>query len=280
MKIGILTIATGKYSIYLPELIESCENLFLSDHEKSYFVYTDSEMTDLPEFKGSEKVTRIHQEKLGWPYDSMMRFHMFDAFRDMLSKVDYLFFMNANMKLVSPVDTSILPAENRCGIVVTQHPGYYKSIGASNLPYEGNVKSEFYVPQNQRNAYFQGCFNGGRSSEFLSMCATLKDKIDKDLLENIIPVWHDETALNWYVINQDPLILPPTYAYPEHCDGEDIKRSLVEKNEKSDLPLLDPDFATASVLEDPFRHIIDEFGDLKIIQRNKNMDGGKIYLRK
>ena len=112
------------------------------------------------------------------------------------------------------------------------------------------------------------------------MCATLKDKIDKDLLENIIPVWHDETALNWYVINQDPLILPPTYAYPEHCDGEAIKRSLVEKNEKSDLPLLDPDFATASVLEDPFRHIIDEFGDLKIIQRNKNMDGGKIYLRK
>jgi hypothetical protein len=43
---------------------------------------------------------------------------------------------------------------------------------------------------------------------------------------------------------------------------------------------LDSDFATADVLGDPFRHIIKEFGDLKIIQRNKNMDGGKIYLRK
>jgi len=280
MKIGILTIATGRYSMYIPGLVGSCESFFLGDHEKQYFIYTDSEISDLPEFKGSEKVTKIHQEKLGWPYDSMMRFHMFDAFRDMLSEVDYLFFMNVNMKVASPIDDSILPKENRCGIVVTQHPGYYKRIGVSGLPHENNPKSEFYVSPKQRSNYFQGCFNGGRSRDFLNMCATLKDGIDKDLFRNIIPVWHDETALNWYVINQDPLILPPVYAYPEHCDGEAIKRSLFEKNERSDLPLLGSDFATADVLGDPFRHIIEEFGNLKIIQRNKNMDGGKIYLRK
>jgi hypothetical protein len=280
MKIGILTIATGKYSMYLPELIESCENLFLSDYEKSYFVYTDSDMSDLPEFKGSEKVIKIQQEKLGWPYDSMLRFHMFDSFRDMLSKVDYLFFMNANMKVVSVIDDYILPKENACGIVVTQHPGYYKRIGVWGLPHENNRRSEFYVAQHQRERYFQGCFNGGRSDEFLSMCATLKEKIDKDLTRGIIPVWHDETALNWYVINKDPLILPPIYAYPEHCDGEVIKKALTEKNEVSDLPLLDSDFATANVLGDPFQYIMDEFGGLKMIQRNKNIDGGKIYLRK
>lgn len=277
MKIGILTIATGKYSIYLPGLIESCENLFLSDYEKKYFIYTDSDLDSLGKFEGSEKATIIHQEKLGWPYDSMMRFHMFDAFKDVIGEMDYVFFMNANMKVTSVVDESILPKENQCGIVVTEHPGYYKKL---TFPHEDRAISEFYVNPNERKIYFQGCFNGGRSQEFLKMSGILKTKMDRDLSKSIIPAWHDESALNWYLINKDPLILPPVYAYPEHCDGNSVKKALLENNEESDLPLLGSDFVAAENGDDPFRHILEDFTEHKIIQRNKNLDGGKIYLRK
>jgi len=277
MRIGILTIATGKYSIYIPELVESCESLFLCGHEKKYFVYTDSDIKDLGEFTGSEKVNIIHQEKLGWPYDSMMRFHMFDAFKEIISETDYVFFMNANMKVVSSVDESILPKENICGIVSTEHPGYYKK---DCFPHETNSRSEFYVSAQERRSYFQGCFNGGRTQEFLKMCEVLKNKMDRDLSNNIIPIWHDESAFNWYLAGVDPLILPPTYAYPEHCDGNSIKKSLLENNDESDLPLLGSDFFEADKGEDPFVHILNDLGESKIIQRNKNMNGGKIYLRK
>ena len=51
MKIGIITIATGKYSIYVPGLVKSCELLFLKDHEKKYFVYTDSDGDDFKNFE-------------------------------------------------------------------------------------------------------------------------------------------------------------------------------------------------------------------------------------
>jgi hypothetical protein len=277
MRIGILTIATGKYSMYIPELIDSCESLFLCDHEKQYFIYTDSGLDTLGEFNGSEKTTIIHQEKLGWPYDSMMRFHMFDAFKDMIAEMDYVFFMNANMKVVSLVDESILPKENQCGIVATEHPGYYKKGG---FPHENNIGSEFYVEPRERKIYFQGCFNGGRSQEFLKMSEVLKNKMDKDLSNSIIPTWHDESALNWYLINKDPLVLPPIYAYPEHCDGNSVKKSLLENNEDSDLMLLGYDLSVAESGHDPYSYILDDFPENKIIQRNKNLDGGKIYLRK
>lgn len=278
MKIGIITIATGKYSIYVPELVKSCELFFLKNYEKNYFIFSDSDEENFKNFNGAEKILKIHQDKLGWPYDSMMRFHMFNNNRDILSEMDYLFFMNANMVVSSEVNDQILPKNNICGIVSTIHPGYYKS--KTNYPYEMNPKSVFNVPKGTGDYYFQGCFNGGRSKEFLEMSTKIASYMDIDLANGIIPIWHDESALNWYLINKDPHILPPTYAYPERCDGEKIIKALLEKNDSSDLHFLSADLIEAQTPQDPYEYMIDEISEPKIIQRNKNMDGGKIYLRK
>lgn len=280
MKIGIITIATGRYSMYIQELVETAENLFLTDHDRKYFIYTDSDIEQLGSFKGSEKIIKIHQDKLGWPYDSMMRFHMFDKEKKLLSEMDYLFFMNANMKIVDIVDESILPKDNECGINSTIHPGYYRNKNPYNYPYERDSESEFYIGYGSGSSYYQGCFNGGRSADFLNMSLILKNKMDKDIKNKIIPVWHDESALNWYLVDKDPLALPPTYAYPENCNGDDIKRALYAKNEGEDLHELSADIAEANLTENPFEYLVREISNPKIVQRNKNMQGGKIYLRK
>jgi hypothetical protein len=86
--------------------------------------------------------------------------------------------------------------------------------------------------------------------------------------------------INWYLINKDPLALPPTYAYPENCDGNEVKKALYEKNEGKDISRLTPDIHEASLIGDPFEYLVREISNPKIIQRNKNMQGGKIYLRK
>ena len=41
--------------------------------------------------------------------------------------------------------------------------------------------------------------------------------IEKDLQNNIIPTWHDETALNRYFLEHEPeIVLTPSYHYPEN----------------------------------------------------------------
>jgi hypothetical protein len=270
MKVGIITIATGKYDIFVAGLVESCENNFLPDIEKEYIIFSDSDR-----IKSSERVTVVPQEKLGWPYDTMMRFHMFDSQREKLSEFDYLFFMNANLKIVSHIGEDILKTEGTCGIIATVHPGVYVRFVTPDLnvgqvgryqreifylnkklyPLERREKSSFYVPFGEEFVYFQGCFNGGETEKFLSMSKILKDLMNKDLESKIIPLWHDESALNWYLNDKNPKALDPSFAYPDA--GADIGNPEI----------------------DVYTRVIQDFGSPKIIQLDKSLHGGHGFLR-
>ena len=49
------------------------------------------------------------------------------------------------------------------------------------------------------------------------MAECIKKNIDIDLNNNIIAVWHDESHLNRYFIDNKPEIeLSPSYCYPEN----------------------------------------------------------------
>jgi hypothetical protein len=267
-KIAILTIATGKYIKFIPDLIDSCESFFIPKSEKKYFIFTDGEIDSR-----DGKVIKIDQNKLGWPYDTMMRFHMFSSIEKDLEKFDFIFFMNANMKVVSSISRRILPTKEESGLVVTHHPGFYKKH-PNLFTYERNPTSNFYIPFGSGNNYVQGCFNGGRSSEFLEMCRQIKKRIDSDLENKIIPVWHDESALNWYMIDKTPKILHPVYAWPEFIR--------ISKEEILEMSKIIGHDETNNYLfrgkKDPHLHIR-EGKKIKIIQRDKNFFGGKSELR-
>lgn len=207
MKINIITICTGKYNIFFEGLYKSSEKYFLNKFEKKYFVFTDGDILN------NKNVEKIHQEKLGWPYDTMFRFKMFNSIEDNLSG-EYTFFLNANMLFVDYVNDGILPLESKNYLMGVNHPGYYKN-NINEFPYERRIESNFYIPFNQGENYFQGCLNGGRTVEFINMSKKLDNLIDDDLSKNIIPIWHDESALNWYYQKINPLILHPGYSYPE-----------------------------------------------------------------
>ena len=54
------------------------------------------------------------------------------------------------------------------------------------------------------------------SSEFVNMCKLLRNNIEENLRDNYIALWHDESYMNRYMIDNPPtVILPPTYAQPE-----------------------------------------------------------------
>jgi hypothetical protein len=233
MKIGLLLVCTGKYSVFFNTLYDSCEKFFLPNHEKTYYVFTDGEIYD------RENIVKIHQPYMGFPNDTLKRYHLFTKEYLKLIKEDYLFFLNANMLCVSEIGDEILPNEENDGLMAVHHPGFYKS-DPSRFTYERNPKSQFYISVGDGKYYYQGCFNGGKSKEFLEMSKILADLIDIDQSNDILPIWWDESALNWYLKDKNPLLVNPGYSYPE---GWSI----------------------------PF--------DMKMIQRDKNKFGGYNFLR-
>lgn len=214
-KVAILYIALGRYIVFWKEFFESCE-ANLAPCEKHYFVWTDNtefEYSDLP------NVTIIPAQKRGWPYDTLMRFHMFAQQEKQLKKFDYIYFFNANMKFINPVDLAeITPREWHDGLVAGIHPGRWGDIWANEVarfPYERRKESTAYIPVGGGKHYVCGAFNGGESGAFLKMCRALSKNVQKDLDNGIVAVVDDESHLNAYLANKKYLLCGRAYGFPE-----------------------------------------------------------------
>lgn len=232
MKIGILVICTGKYSVFFETLYKSCEEFFLTEHEKTYYVFTDDD-----NIVSKDNIVKIQQERLGWPFDTLKRFSIFNKIKETLLNEDYLFFLNANMFCLKEVDDSILPKKENNYLMAVQHPGFYKKPNYL-FTYERNINSNFYIPFDKGDFYCQGCFIGGRSLEFIDMSEKLDKLIDDDVSRGIIPLWWDESALNWYYLDKNPLVIDQHYAYPEnHIYDITLKRenAIILNRDKSNF---------------------------------------------
>jgi hypothetical protein len=212
MKIAILYICTGKYDVFWKEFFESYEEYFLPNSQKEYFVFTDAET--LYAENECNGIHKIYQKQLGWPDDTLMRFHMFDSISEQLEKFDFIYFMNANCKCVTTItEEEFLPKDK--DIVVVQHPGYYNK-NPKDFVYDRNPKSTAYIPKNQGQYYICGGINGGKSQAYLKLIKELKNNIDIDKSNGVIAKWHDESHINRYILNHDNWEIKS----PEYCCAE------------------------------------------------------------
>ncbi len=212
-KVAILYICTGKYGIFFKDFFESSNKYLLKNHSKHYFVFTDDEKLK-KEYKDFHSITFIHQDRLGWPYDTLKRFHMFSEIVDELKHFNYIYFINANTKILTEIGEEILP-DNVDQIVACLHPGYFNT-NRRKFPYETNKKSKAYISKNEGKNYFAGGVNGGTSKSYIKLISTLRENIDCDLSSNIIAKWHDESHINKYLSNANNIkIVDSGYLYPE-----------------------------------------------------------------
>jgi hypothetical protein len=212
VKLGILYICTGRYHIFWKAFYESAEALLLPGCEKHYFVFTDAAGI---EYEERNNVHRIFQEKLEFPLPTLLRFHMFLRAEEQLKEMDYLFFFNANMVVVSEIGPDeILPdPDKEDGLTVALHSGYYR-VDSSRFPFERKQRRSLAWMETGPH-YFQGCLSGGTRTAYLRMTRQLRDNIQTDLDHNIIAVWWDESHLNKYMTDKHPKILSPAYCHPE-----------------------------------------------------------------
>ncbi|MCL2596937.1 MAG: hypothetical protein FWD66_04615 [Paludibacter sp.] len=215
-KVAILYIALGRYVVFWKEFFESCEQMLLSC-DKYYFIWSDCPKEEL-EYGDRDNVTLIHTERRGWPYDTLMRYEFFLNKKEEISKCEYVFFFNANMKFYNPTDLNeIAPQQWNDGLVAGAHPIVLsdKYVNPDELPFERRKESTACVPLGSGKHYVCGAFNGGTSEAFLEMCAVLKENIQKDLDNGITARIDDESHLNAYMAKHNYLLAGIAYGFPE-----------------------------------------------------------------
>ena len=250
IKVGILYICTGKYSVFWDRFYQSSEKFLLTeeDIEKHYFVFTDM---DLPE--SNHRIHRYYKKPEGFPTDSIKRFEMFLSIQQDLKDMDYVYFLNANMNFVQKVGKEILPINFTPALVGLQHPGYYQSP-KEELPYERNPDSTAFIPniENHEYHYFMGSFNGGKTADFLDMCFTCNNNIQEDKKNNIIACFHDESHINAYFLTKKILILNPEYGFPEDLEAPFSPKVIILNKAKHYGDYFIKEYANPFLLPSPF----------------------------
>lgn len=208
MKIGLLIIATHKYSKFIAGLISSADNYFMnqSEYDVTYFLFTDKQQ----HVRSKRNVVQTFIEHRPFPFASMDRFKNFTKHSDVFKDQDYLFYIDVDCLFIDNVSSEILG-----NLVGVRHCGFVNQTGT----YETNPASLFYVGEDypkKYKYYFGGGFSGGKKDSYLELARVCSERIDLDVANGIIPVWHDETAINRYFLDNEPdVILDPGYHYPQ-----------------------------------------------------------------
>lgn len=209
MKICILTIATNKYIQFVERLLDNIEENFLNGHEIQCLLFTDHEV----ETSDNVRVCQIDHEP--WPMPTLKRYNYFVKENEFISQFDYCFYFDVDMGIVDNVGDEVLS-----DLVATMHP-YQSFYPKEERSYDRNEKSLAYVPVGEEGElYYAGGFNGGSTKRFLEMAEVLADRVTRDLDNGVIALWHDESQMNRYLIDNPPtLSLTPSYCFAEEHMG-------------------------------------------------------------
>jgi histo-blood group ABO system transferase len=208
MKICILTIATNKYLQFVEKLYSDISEKFIPEAEINCLLFTDHEV------ETSDNV-RVHQiDHEPWPVPTLKRYNYFVKEKDFILEHDYCFYLDADMRIDAPVGEEILS-----DLVATMHP-YQSFHSITEMSYDRNPKSLAYVPYGEGKTYYAGGFNGGKTEVFMRMAEHIANNVNKDLENGVVALWHDESHMNRYLIDNPPTIsLDPNYCFAEEFIG-------------------------------------------------------------
>ena len=190
MKILILTIATNKYIQFVERLYDNIADNFLKGHDMECLLFTDHDV----EASSNVRVSKIEHED--WPMPTLKRYNYFVKEKEYISQFDYCYYFDIDMGIVQEVGDEVLS-----DLVGTMHP-YQTFSPKEQRTYDRNPNSLACVNRgDEGDYYYAGGFNGGSTKEFLKMSEVIADRVTKDLEKDVIALWHDESHMNRYMID-------------------------------------------------------------------------------
>lgn len=208
MTIGILYVGIGRYIQFWDEFYTSCEKYFLPQAEKKYFVFTDHSLVAPPNVKV------VFQEDLGWPKNVLFRYRFFLRIKEELESFDYLFFFNGNTKFLKPVSPEEFLPDGKDNFLTGLVWYINEKKPVDKYPYERRPVSRAYIPYDEGMHYYQAGLIGGKSEYYLELLEKCDEWTESDLKQDIVPVWHDESYLNKYLLDKQIKILNTEYGRP------------------------------------------------------------------
>lgn len=231
-KIAIIFIGTEKYAEFFTNFYSSCEKKFIRNIEKDYFVFTDASFEG--EIPSNIKIKNINHKS--WPNITLDRYETILKYSEELTLYDWVIYIDSDMIINQDIkEDEILSDSEYIGVF---HPGYYKKDVV--MPYERRKQSTAYIEEDGK-IYWQGCLWGGKSKSVIKLCKQLYENIEIDKQNNIVAIWHDESHLNKYFLENIEKVntLTPEYAFPEVYDfyGNDKVYTGVDPNNRKIIHL-------------------------------------------
>lgn len=206
MKTAFIIIATGTtYAQYASELVDSIREYALFDPR--VYIFTDH----VQALQSAGKC--FYTEPLGYPKQTLYRYHTMLSKEHILRAYDQLFYLDADMLLVNEMKLEDIAFE---GLTATLHPGFFRR-NQKGTP-ETRTQSTAFC--NRNTNYYCGGFQGGNTEAYLSAAKILAKHIDEDEKNGITATWHDESHWNRFLAGSPAVkTLSPSYCYPENYDG-------------------------------------------------------------
>jgi len=223
-KISILIVGTKRYYDFALDLIESLNSLFLTNHELKIYLFTDRQDPNI----SNVKIINIQHKP--WPGMTLLRYHMFCDIEYRLKDSDYIFYIDADMKVIEKIGDEILGDR-----VAIQHVGYFDK-SPEEWEFDRFSFSEAYIPVGAGDMYYHATLIGATTDNFLHMCHDIKGRIENDFLKPHVPIWHDESYYNKYLyLNPPTKVLDPGYAYFFHWRSDTpFKPKIININKNDD----------------------------------------------
>ena len=203
MNIGLLIIATGKYKVFLNNLIKSADIHFLNEYSVTYFIFTDEKIN----IASNRQIENIIIEHKPWPFPTLLRYKHFTNNANKFQEMDYLYYVDSDMIFENTVSDEIFG-----DIVCTVHPWFVNQRGTP----ENDRKSLAYIPDQVNFQYMAGAFFGGSTKCIMNMFQFISNQIDIDYSRGVIANWHDESHSNKFFILYSTKVLMPEYCYNKH----------------------------------------------------------------
>ena len=261
LAVGIVSIATNNYILYWKELAQSLEEF--SETEVSFTLHILTDDVDLADQISQElkKVTiKIYQiDPLGWPEATLMRYKLMEEHSSFFEE-EVLMYLDSDMKVLKIPPRNLFESCFETGMALVEHPGFYRPKGFRRVilylfnprifitdlrsikthlaigSWETNQKSTAYVSKQERKFYYCGGAWFGKNENFKGLVRTLRKRVDDDLENGVVAIWHDESHLNWWAANFVFESLTPTICfdprYPQLRDLPEYIRAVDKKQQR------------------------------------------------
>lgn len=204
MKICINIISTSKkYNELTKCLIKSLRQNFLKDYNPTILLIGD----DSSLISNNDLFYKINS--LPKPLITLLRYHHLIQVKKILKEFDLIYYIDCDMEIINMVNSNDIFPNSVDEYVVVKH---YWEEGCKSCHLEKNVNSTAFVDKLEN--YYQACFYGAFTEKFLELIEYGNEMVNKDLNNNIIARWFDESHFNKFMIDKKVKMLSPYYAYP------------------------------------------------------------------